>query len=131
MEFNETEISLKLFSSESLSAVTLGGGTVVITKSGDSTTITSGDSSANVDITEISTADGVIFAIDTVLTGEWGDQIFATHLILIFLEIIEWSVEWSVTPAASPAPTDSVSPSPTDSVSSSSGGENTNTSPTK
>ena len=63
---------LKLFSSESFSLVTLGlgGGTVVITKSGDSTTITSGDSSAKVDITEISTADGVIFAIDTVLTGE-------------------------------------------------------------
>ena len=61
---------LKLFSSGSLSVVTLGGGTVVITKSGDSTTITSGDSSAKVDITEISTADGVIFAIDTVLTGE-------------------------------------------------------------
>ena len=103
----------------------------MLQSNGDSTTLTAGASSAKVDIIEISTADGVIFAIDTVLTGEWGDQIFATHLILIFLEIIEWSAEWSVTPAASPAPTDSVSPSPTDSVSSSSGGENTNTFPTK
>ena len=37
---------------------------------GDSTTLTAGASSAKVDITEISIADGVIFAIDTVLTGE-------------------------------------------------------------
>ena len=42
----------------------------MIKKDGDSTIVTSGDSSAKVDITEISTADGVIFAIDTVLTGE-------------------------------------------------------------
>ena len=60
----------KTFPSESLGLETLGVGTVVITKDGDSTTITSGNSSAKVDITEIATTDGVIFAIDTVLTGE-------------------------------------------------------------
>ena len=37
---------------------------------GDSTTLTAGAGSAKVEITEISNTDGVIFAIDTVLTGE-------------------------------------------------------------
>ena len=37
---------------------------------GDSTTLSAGAGSAKVDITEIATTDGVIFAIDTVLTGE-------------------------------------------------------------
>ena len=42
----------------------------MLQSNGDSTTLTAGASSAKVDIIEISTADGVIFAIDTVLTGE-------------------------------------------------------------
>ena len=37
---------------------------------GDSPTLTAGAGSAKVEITEISNTDGVIFAIDTVLTGE-------------------------------------------------------------